>query len=72
MAIESSGNAGLQTGGRWGDRVFGSVAMAAGATIIAAIALMAFFLIIRAVPSLQADKANFLTSAEFSTTDAIS
>ena len=69
MAIESSGNAGLQTGGRWGDRVFGSVAMAAGATIIAAIALMAFFLIIRAVPSLQADKANFLTSAEFSTTD---
>jgi len=69
VATESAGNAGLQTGGRWGDRVFGSVAMAAGATIIAAIALMAFFLIIRAVPSLQADKANFLTSAEFSTTD---
>jgi phosphate transport system permease protein len=49
--------------------VFGSVAMAAGATIIAAITLMALFLIIRAVPSLQADKANFLTSSEFSTTD---
>lgn len=69
MAPEPPGNAGLQTGGRWGDRVFGSVAMAAGATIIAAITLMALFLIIRAVPSLQADKANFLTSSEFSTTD---
>ena len=69
MAPEPPGNAGLQTGGRWGDRVFGSVAMAAGAAIIAAITLMALFLIIRAVPSLQADKANFLTSSEFSTTD---
>jgi len=69
MAPEPPGNAGLQTGGRWGDRVFGSFAMAAGATIIAAITLMALFLIIRAVPSLQADKANFLTSSEFSTTD---
>ncbi|MFM8528860.1 MAG: phosphate ABC transporter permease subunit PstC, partial [Ilumatobacteraceae bacterium] len=48
---------------------FGSVALAAGATIIAAIALMALFLIIRAVPSLQADKVNFITSSEFSTTD---
>ena len=60
---------GLRSGGRWGDRIFRSVATAAGATIIAAIALMALFLIIRAVPSLQANKANFLTSSEFSTTD---
>lgn len=60
---------GLRSGGRWGDRIFGSVATAAGATIIAAIALMALFLIVRAVPSLQANKANFLTSSEFSTTD---
>ena len=59
----------LARGGRWGDRVFGSVAVAAGATIVAAIALMALFLIIRAVPSLQANKANFITSSEFSTTD---
>ena len=43
--------------------------MAAGGTIIASIALMALFLIIRAVPSLQADQVNFFTSSEFSTTD---
>ncbi len=62
---------GLKGGsGRWGDRIFGSVAIAAGATIIGAIALMALFLIIRAVPSLQANKANFFTSSEFSTNDA--
>ena len=61
---------GLQQGGRWGDRIFGSVALAAGATIIGAIALMALFLIIQAVPSLQANKANFITSSEFNTTDA--
>lgn len=60
---------GLRSGGRWGDRIFASVATAAGATIIAAIALMALFLIVRAVPSLQANKANFLTSSEFNTTD---
>lgn len=61
---------GLRAGhSRWGDRVFGSLALAAGATIIAAIALMALFLIIRAVPSLQADQVNFITSSEFSTTD---
>ena len=59
----------LRSGGQWGDRVFRSIATAAGATIIAAIALMALFLIIRALPSLQANKANFLTSSEFSTTD---
>lgn len=62
--------AGLRGGGRrWGDQVFRSIAVAAGATIIGAIALMALFLIIRAVPSLQANKANFITSSEFSTTD---
>lgn len=56
--------------GRWGDRIFGSLAVAAGATIIGAIALMALFLIIRAVPSLRVDKVNFITSSEFSTNDA--
>ena len=61
---------GLRSGGRWGDRIFGSVALAAGATIIGAIALMALFLIIQAVPSLQANQANFITSSEFNTTDA--
>ena len=61
---------GLRGGGRWGDRIFGSLALAAGATIISAIALMALFLIVRAVPSLQANKANFITSSEFSTSDS--
>ena len=70
VSTESAPRPGLRTGeGRWGDRVFKSVALAAGATIIAAIALMALFLVIRAVPSLQADKVNFITSSEFSTTD---
>src|ERR1700752_3525229 len=54
---------------RWGDDIFRSVAIAAGATIIGAIALMAMFLLIRAVPSLQADKVNFITSSQFVTTD---
>lgn len=56
-------------GGRWGDSIFRSIAIAAGATIIGIIALMGLFLIIRAVPSLQANKVNFFTSSEFITTD---
>jgi len=56
--------------GRWGDRVFKAIATAAGATIIGAIGLMALFLLIRAIPSLGANHANFITSAEFNTTDA--
>ena len=56
--------------GRWGDTVFKSIAIAAGATIIGAIALMGLFLIVKAIPSLQANQANFLTSTEFLTSDA--
>jgi phosphate transport system permease protein len=55
---------------RRGDTIFHSIAIAAGGTIIAAIALMALFLIIRAIPSLGADQVNFITSTEFNTTDA--
>ncbi len=55
---------------RGGDNIFHSIAIAAGATIIAAIALMALFLIVRAIPSLGADQVNFITSTEFNTTDA--
>ena len=54
---------------RFGDTIFYSIALAAGATIIGAIALMGLFLLIRAVPSLAADHANFITSSEFVTTD---
>jgi phosphate transport system permease protein len=55
---------------RQGDRVFKSVASAAGSTIVIAIGLIAVFLLIRAVPALRANHANFFTSAEFRTTDA--
>jgi len=62
---------GLRQGtGRQGDRVFSSLAVASGAIIIAAILLMGLFLLIRAVPSLQVNKANFFTSSEFITNDS--
>jgi phosphate transport system permease protein len=51
------------------DRLFRLVAAAAGSTIVIAIALIAAFLLIRAVPSLRANHANFFTSAEFNTGD---
>jgi phosphate transport system permease protein len=53
-----------------GDRVFKSVAVAAGSTIVIAIVLIALFLLIHAVPSLRADHANFFTSTEFNTDHA--
>jgi phosphate transport system permease protein len=56
--------------GRLGDRLFKAVAIAAGSTIVIAIALIAIFLLIRAVPSLRANHANFFTSAVFNTNDA--
>ncbi|MGH3968785.1 MAG: phosphate ABC transporter permease subunit PstC [Mycobacterium sp.] len=55
---------------RRGDRLFKSVAVAAGSTIVIAIVLIAMFLLVHAVPSLRADHANFFTSARFDTTDA--
>lgn len=52
-----------------GEGVFRSLAVAAGATIVGAISLMALFLIIQAVPSILANKADFITSSEFTTSD---
>ncbi|MFF0493020.1 phosphate ABC transporter permease subunit PstC [Nocardia sp. NPDC004068] len=52
------------------ETIFRSLATAAGATIVAAIALIALFLLIRAVPSIGANEANFFTSTEFNTSDA--
>lgn len=52
------------------EAIFHSLATAAGAIIVASIALIALFLLIRAVPSLRADQVNFFTSTEFSTTNA--
>ncbi len=56
-------------GSRWGDRIFRAVAVAASATIIGAILLMGLFLLLRAVPSLSVNQANFITSSEFITND---
>lgn len=55
---------------RRGSQLFKLVAAAAGSTIVIAIVLIAVFLLVRAVPSLRADHANFFTSAEFETTKA--
>jgi phosphate transport system permease protein len=44
--------------------------MAAAILLVALIVLIAAFLIVKAVPSLRANHANFLTSAQFLTTDA--
>jgi phosphate transport system permease protein len=55
---------------RRGDRIFSSIAAAAGSTIVIAIALIAIFLLIRAIPALRANHANFFTSGEFNTSDA--
>jgi phosphate transport system permease protein len=55
---------------RRGDRLFKSVAAAAGSTITIAILLIAIFLFIRAIPSLRANHANFFTSAVFDTANA--
>ena len=56
---------------KWhGDRLFKPVAAAAGSTIVIAIALIAMFLLVRAVPSLRVNHENFFTSAEFDTATA--
>lgn len=52
-----------------GDQIFKLVAAAAGSTIVFAIALIAIFLLIRAIPALRANHANFFTSNEFDTSD---
>jgi phosphate transport system permease protein len=52
-----------------GDRLFKSVASAAGSTIVVGVLLIALFLLVRAVPSLRANHENFFTSANFDTDD---
>jgi phosphate transport system permease protein len=69
MSTKPTPGSALKGRRRLGDTIFYSIALAAGATIIGAIALMGLFLLIRAVPSLAADHANFITSSEFVTTD---
>lgn len=57
------------TSGR-GERVFRRLTSGAGLVVVGAIGLIGLFLLIQAVPSLLADKANFLTSPTFDTRDA--
>ncbi|MBB1031865.1 phosphate ABC transporter permease subunit PstC [Dietzia sp. SLG310A2-38A2] len=51
------------------DAVFRGVTVAAGAVIVALIALIAIVLVMQATPSLLANNVNFLTSSEWNTTD---
>ena len=59
----------VPTAGR-GERVFRGLTSGAGLVVVVAIGLIGLFLLIQAVPSLLADKANFLTSPTFDTRDA--
>ncbi len=51
--------------GRFGDRIFGLSARGSGILLLAIIAAIAAFLIIKAIPALKADTANFLSSQEW-------
>ena len=55
--------------GRVGDRVFKGAAAGSGVIVIAMVTLLAVFLLSQALPSLLADKANFLTSREWNVDD---
>ncbi len=58
------------TEARVGDRLFKSVAALAASTITIVIGLIAIFLLVKAIPALRANHANFFTSAQFKTTDS--
>ncbi|HEY0224995.1 MAG TPA: phosphate ABC transporter permease subunit PstC [Mycobacterium sp.] len=51
------------------DRIFRTIASAAGSTLVFAVVLIAVFLLVRAIPSLAANQANFFTSPKFDTTN---
>ena len=53
-----------------GEKVFRGLAAGSGGLIVCFIALIALFLLVRAVPSLMANHANFLTSSQFVTNDS--
>src|ERR1700678_3917020 len=55
---------------RAGDRLFKSVAGLAASTITIVIGLIAIFLLVKAIPALRANHANFFTSAQFNTVDS--
>ncbi|CAJ1503787.1 phosphate ABC transporter permease subunit PstC [[Mycobacterium] kokjensenii] len=69
MTDAQPSNSLIGNGSPRGERLFRAAAVAAGSTVVFAIALIAIFLLVRAVPSLLANEANFFTSPQFRTTD---
>lgn len=59
-----------KTSHRRADLVFRWLATGSGITVVASIILIGVFLLYKSYPSVLADNVNFLTSPEFSTTDA--
>jgi len=55
--------------GRTADRLFKGAATGSGLIVVAMVSLLAVFLISQALPSLRADKVNFLTSHEWNVDD---
>ncbi|MCW2541889.1 MAG: phosphate transporter permease subunit PstC [Frankiales bacterium] len=53
---------------RIGDRVFASLTAGAGLFVVLLIALVALFLLVKAIPAIAHDKSNFLTSRHWDTT----
>ncbi|MEV5570930.1 phosphate ABC transporter permease subunit PstC [Spirillospora sp. NPDC052269] len=51
--------------GRAGDRIFAGAARGSGILVLAIMAAIAVFLVWKAIPALQANKANFLTSQDW-------
>jgi phosphate transport system permease protein len=68
-AMTDNGERG-RTKRRKGDTVFSALATGSGLAIVIAIGLIGIFLLVKAVPSLAANKANFFTFPGFITTDA--
>jgi len=64
-----AGSADVMLGGggtrRFGDRIFATAASGASAIVILIVVLVALFLLIKALPSIVDDKANFLTSTQW-------
>ena len=65
----ASGASVFKHGSVVGDRVFSAISTVSGIVVIVLIALIAVFLLVRAIPSLQANTVNFFFSSEFNTTD---
>src|SRR6202012_3811634 len=53
-----------------GDRLFKSVAGLAASTITIVIGLIALFLLVKAIPALRANPANFFSGRQFNTVDS--